>query len=141
MKYTMGFLSIPEYVIKKGKPHGHRKGKKPGDKEHYLAEQLKKRCQKRDYQGIHDCFLRDHNLRGRMIENNRDEKVCRAWDFLADEDHTYHMSEEEFFYYRQNWWISLNKLGNDTQPVRKRSDFNQVLSTLIKPFTPRSWRT
>ena len=32
IKYTMDLLSIPEYVIKKGRPHGHRYGKKPGDK-------------------------------------------------------------------------------------------------------------
>ena len=65
-----------------------------------------------------------------MFENNRDEKVCRAWDVLADEDHTYHMSQEEYFYYRNNWWLHLNKSGNDTQPLRKRSDFKQALSTL-----------
>ena len=35
-----------------------------------------------------------------MIANSRDEEVCRAWDVLADEDHTYHMSEEEYFYYK-----------------------------------------
>ena len=65
-----------------------------------------------------------------MIQHNRDEEVYRAWDFLAEQDHTYRMSEAEYFHYRQNWWISLNKSGNDTQPVRKRSDFNQALSTL-----------
>ena len=27
VKYTMDFLSLPEYVIKKGRHHGHRKGK------------------------------------------------------------------------------------------------------------------
>ena len=32
VKYTMDYLSLPEYVIKKGRPHGHRYGKKPGDK-------------------------------------------------------------------------------------------------------------
>ena len=37
VKYTMDFLSLPEYAIKKGRPHGHRYGKKPGDKEYYLA--------------------------------------------------------------------------------------------------------
>ena len=31
IKYTMDLLSLPEYVIKKGRPHGHRYGKKPGD--------------------------------------------------------------------------------------------------------------
>ena len=44
IKYTMDLLSIPDYVIKKGRPHGHRYGKKPGDKEYYIANQLKKKC-------------------------------------------------------------------------------------------------
>ena len=33
ISYMMDLLSLPEYVIKKGRPHGHRYGKKPGDKE------------------------------------------------------------------------------------------------------------
>ena len=45
-KDTMDFLSVPEYVIKKGGLHGHRNGKKPGD-EYYLAHQLKYKCQER----------------------------------------------------------------------------------------------
>ena len=32
IQYTMDLLSIPDYYIKKGRPHGHRYGKKPGDK-------------------------------------------------------------------------------------------------------------
>ena len=28
-----------------------------------------------------------------MLENNRDEDVCRKWDDLAEQDHTYRMSE------------------------------------------------
>ena len=47
ISYTMDLLSLPEYVIKKGRPHGHRYGKKPGDKEHFAANQLKKRCKKK----------------------------------------------------------------------------------------------
>ena len=38
---TMDLLSIPEYVIKKGRPHGHRYGKLPEDKEYHLAHNLK----------------------------------------------------------------------------------------------------
>ena len=64
------------------------KKKKPGDKGYYLADQLKKKCKKKKFQGIHD--RRDQEFRVRMIENNRDEEVCRRWDVLADEDHTYH---------------------------------------------------
>ena len=86
--------------------------------------------QKEEFQGIHDRFLRDHEFRVRMMEQNRDEEVCRRWDVLADEDHTYHLSEEEYFTTGKNWWISLNKTGNYTQPLRNRSDFKQALSTL-----------
>ena len=31
IQYTMDLLSIPNYFLKKGRPHGHRYGKKPGD--------------------------------------------------------------------------------------------------------------
>ena len=51
-KNTMDFLSVPEYIIKKGRTHGHRYGKKPGDKEYYLANQLKNKCKKTQFQGI-----------------------------------------------------------------------------------------
>ena len=59
-KYTMD-LSVPEYVIKKGRPHGHRYGKNPGDKEYHDANQLKK-CKKKYLQGIHDRFVRDPRI-------------------------------------------------------------------------------
>ena len=31
-QYTLDLHSVPEYVIKKERAHGHRNGKKPGDK-------------------------------------------------------------------------------------------------------------
>ena len=68
IKYTMDLLSIPDYVIKKGRPHGHRYGKNPGDREYYIANQLKKKCKKRCFQGIHDRFIRDEHFRSRKIE-------------------------------------------------------------------------
>ena len=85
---------------------------------------------KKKFQRIHDRFWLDHAFRVRMIENNRDEEVCRRWDVLADEDYTYHLSEEEYFYYKNKWWLHLNKSGSDTLPLRQRSDFKQALSTL-----------
>ena len=45
--YTMDLLSIPEYVIKKGRPHGHRYGKLPENKEYHLVHNLKKKDAKR----------------------------------------------------------------------------------------------
>ena len=118
----MDLLSVLENEIKKGRPHSHRYGKKPGVKEYYQDNQLKNKCKKKKFQGIHDRFLLDHAFRVRMIENNRDEEVCRRWGVLADEDHTYHPSEEEYFYYKNKWWLHLNKWGSDTLPLRKRSD-------------------
>ena len=50
-------------------------------------------------------------------------------DDLADKDFSHYMTESEYFRYKQNWWISLNKSGN-TGPLRNRSDFNEALSTL-----------
>ena len=123
-------LSLPEYVIKKGRPHGLRYGKKPGDKEYYLALQLKKKCSKRQFQGIHDRFLRDHEFRSRMTEHRRDEEVCRRWDALADEDHTHRLTVQEYFHYKNKWWLHSNKQGSNTIPLRTRSDFNQASSTL-----------
>ena len=46
VKYTSDFLSVPEYVIKRRRALGHRYGKKPRDKEYYLANQFKKKCKK-----------------------------------------------------------------------------------------------
>ena len=100
--YTLDLLSIPEHVIKKERAHGHRYGKTPENKEYYLAHNLKKRCIKRYFTGIHDRFLRDHVFRERMPENNRDEHVCRKWDDLADEDHTYLCQKSEYSHYNQN---------------------------------------
>ena len=91
----MDLLSIPEHVIKKGQPHGHRYCKKPGDREYYTADQLKKKCKKKFFQGIHDRFIRDETFRNRMIVNGRDEDVCRQRDVLADEDHTHHLTPQE----------------------------------------------
>ena len=109
IKYTMDLLSIPEYVIKKGRPHGHRYGKKTGDREYFSANQLKKKCKKKFLQGIHDRFIRDETSRNRMIENGRDEDVCRQGDALADEDHTHHLTSQEYHHYKSNWWLHSNK--------------------------------
>ena len=130
INYAMDLLSVPEYVIKKGRPHGHRYGKKPGDREYFSANQLKKKCNKKFFQGIHDRFIRDEIFRNRMIDNGRDEDVCRQWGALADEDHTHHLTPQEYYHYKSNRWLTSNKTGSNTVPVEHRPDFKQALSTL-----------
>ena len=67
-----------------------------------------------------------------MFEHHRDEEVCRRWDVLADEDQTYHLSEQEYFYYKNKWWLHSNKQGSNTMPLRYRSDFKQALAKALK---------
>ena len=126
----MDLLSIPDYYIKKGRSHGHRYGKKPGNKEYYIAHQLKKKCKKKYFQGIHDRFVRDDKFRRNMIEIGRTEDLCRQMDDLADEDHTHRLTPQEYYNYKSNWWIRSNKIGSDTMQIRHRSDSKQALSTL-----------
>ena len=59
LKFTLDLFSIPNYYIKKGRPHGHRYGKKEGDQEYHTANQLQKKCKKRQFLSIHDRFIRD----------------------------------------------------------------------------------
>ena len=121
----MDLLSIPDYFIKKGRPHVHRYGKKPRDHEYYIANSLKKKCKIFFYLGI----IRDEKFRKNMFDTGRTEKMCRKMDELANEDHT-HQTPEEIRGYRANWWIRSNKVGSDTMPVPHRPGFKQALSTL-----------
>ena len=68
VQYTMDLFSIPSY-----RPHGHRYGKKPGDREYYIAHLLKKKC-KKFYLGIHDQFIRDEKFRKNMFDVGRSEE-------------------------------------------------------------------
>ena len=126
----LDLLSIPNYFLKKGRPHGHRYGKKPGDHEYYIANSLKKKCKKRNFLGIHDRFIRDEKFRKNMFDVGRSEELCREMDKLANEDHTHHITAEEISVYRNNWWLRSNTVGSDTMPVRHRADFKPALSTL-----------
>ena len=130
VKYALDLLSILNYYIKKGRPHGHRYGKKRVDHEYFIANSLKKECRKRHFLGIHDQFIRDEKFRKNMIDMGRSEEICREMDKLANENHTHHITPDEIRVYRNIWWIRSNFLGSDTMPVRHRADFKQALSTL-----------
>ena len=117
VQYTMDLLSIPNYCIKKGRPHGHRYGKKPGDHENFIANSLKKKHKKRNFLGIHDRFIRDEKFRKNMFDVGRNEEICREMDKLAKEDHTHRITPDEIRVYRNNWWIRSNFVGSDTMPL------------------------
>ena len=55
-KLRLDALSIPHYVIKKRRPHSARHGKTESQKEHFVAHNSRKRCIKKNFEGIHDRF-------------------------------------------------------------------------------------
>ena len=52
---------------------------------------------------------------------------CIEMDELAKEDHTYHLSPEEFRIYQGQWYLTLNKSGKNA-PMRLRPLFRAVVS-------------
>ena len=130
IKSVLDLFSVPNFYIRKGRPHGHRYGKKEGCKEYHTANQLQKKCRKKRFLNIHDRFIRDTWFRKTMLELGRTEEVIREMDKLANEDHTHIATEEELNVYRGNWWKRSNFVGSDTMPIRHRPDFKEALSTL-----------
>ena len=123
-------LRFPTDISRKGRPHGHRYGKKPGVHEYFTANSLKKKYKKRHFLGMHDRFIRDEKFRKNMFDVGRSEELCREMDKLANEDHMHHITPDEVRVYRNNWWIRSNIVSSDTMPVRHRADFKQALTTL-----------
>ena len=132
-KYISAILdtfSIPNFYIRKNRPHGHRYGKSQGCKEYFTANQLAKKCRKKKYDSIHDRFIRDKTFRKPMIEVGRSEQMIIEMDKLASEDHTYKASKEEIGFYRGNWWIHTNEAHVDSVPTRYEPEFKSALSTM-----------
>ena len=88
-KSVLDLFSIPNFYIRKGRPHGHRYGKKEGDQEYHTANQLQKKCKKRRFLNIHDRFIRDAWFRKSMLEMGRNEEAIREMDRLANEDQSH----------------------------------------------------
>ena len=105
---TLDFLSTQNYVIKKGRPHGHRHGETKEQRDYHVAHNLRKRCIKRRFKGIHDRFLKDPEFRESQLAHDRTEEVCIQIDEFAQKDFSVHMTQAEYLRYRKNWWMSLN---------------------------------
>ncbi len=84
----------------------------------FIAHNLRKRCIKKGFEGIHDRFQNDPIFRESLLSIDRTEEVCNQRDKDAQK------TEDEYFRYKKNWWISLNKSGK-TGPMRDRSDLTK----------------
>ena len=100
---ALDLLSIQNYVIKKGLPHGHRCGKTTEQRDYHVAHNLRMRCIKRRFKGIHDRFLNDPEFRASQLEHDRTEEVCIQMDELAQKDFSQRVTQAEYFRYRKNW--------------------------------------
>ena len=115
---VLDLFSIPNFYIRKGRPHGHRYGKAPGCKEYHTANQLQKRCRKKKYDHIHDRFIRDKFFRKAMIELGRIGEIIKEMDQLASEDRSHIATKEEIDVYRGNWWIRSNVVVRLVLPLK-----------------------
>ena len=128
-QWRLDALSIPNYVIKKARPHGARHGKTEAQKEHFIAHNARKRCIKKNFKGIHDRFQKDLRFRDSQLKVGRTEEKCIEMDELAQKDFTYRPSTEEFERYKKNWYISLNTSGRNA-PMKLRSDFREAFTNM-----------
>ena len=121
-QWRLDAFSIPHYVIKKGQPRGTRHGKTEAQKRHFLAHNARRRCIKKIFDGIHDRLQRHSVYRDSQLKIGWTEEKCIEMDKLAQEDHSYCPSSEEYERFKKNWYISLNKSGRHA-PMKLRSDF------------------
>ena len=155
-KLRLDALSIPHYVIKKGRSHGARHGETEEQKEYQKAFNTWKRCRQRvdsqeeHYKGIHDRSLRDQVYRESQLKIGWTEQKCIEVDELAQQDHTYRLSKEELKRCQGQWCLTSNKSGKNA-PMRLRQDFRAAVSLknrlhresgeeVAEPTSPQQYR-
>ena len=125
-QWRLDAFSIQNYVIKKGRPRVARHGRTEAQKEHFMAHNARRRCIKKKFEGIHDRFQRDSTYRDSQLKIGWTKEKCIEMDKLAQENHSYCPSSEEFERYWKNWYITLNKSGRNAL-MKLRSDFREAL--------------
>ena len=107
------------------RPNGARHGKTEAQKEHFIAHNARRRCIKKNFEGIHDRFQRDLTYRDSQLKSGWTEEKCIEMDKLAQANQSYCPLSEEYERYKKNWYISLNTSGRNA-PMKLRSDFREA---------------
>ena len=102
---------------------------KPTHRKHFVAHDARKRCIKRNYEGIHDRFQRDPVYRDSQLRIGWTVEKCIEMDKLAQEDRSYCPSSEEYERFCLNWCFTLNKSGKNA-PMKLRSDFRTAVTIM-----------
>ena len=74
----------------------------------FINNQLKKKCKKRKSSKEFRTFSRPWVPYSN--EHYRDEEGCRRWDARADEDHTHHFTEQDFYTTRNGGFSKISKV-------------------------------
>ena len=117
------------YLIEKGRPRGNRHEETAEQRQHFIAHNLRKRCIKKNFEGIHDHFQKDLKDRDSQLRIDRTEEVCIQMDEVAQTDFTNRMSSDEYMRYKKIWWISFSTSGRHA-PMKLRSDFSEASTKL-----------
>ena len=132
-QWQLDILSIPNHVIKNGRPHGPRHGKPEAQKKHFIAHNARRSCVKNGFKGIHDRSKKYFRFRDSQLKVDRTEEKCIEVGELAQKDFTCRPSPEESERYKKTWSISLDTPGTNA-PMKLRSDFSEALKK-CKVFT------
>ena len=89
-------LSIPHYVIKKGTTSWCSARQNETQKQDFVVHNVRKRCVTKNFDGIHDRFQRGSVYRDSQLKIALAEVKCIAMDKLAQENHSYCPSSEEY---------------------------------------------
>ena len=126
-QWRLDAFSIHTTSPRRVRPHGARHGKTDAQKERSVAHNARKRCIKKNNDGIHDRFQPDSVYRDSQLKIGWAEEECNQMDKLAQEDQSYCPSSEEFERYKKHRYITLNKSGKNA-PMRLRSDFRTAVT-------------
>ena len=137
-RWILDLLSIPNSVIKKVRLHGNRCGKTEEQIKQHILHNLRMRCIKKVFEGIHDRFQKDSTFRESLLSIDRIQAVCIHMDKDAQKDFTFVCLQDEYMRYERKFGLSLFMhldAMNDETPFRLQRRMNK-----IAPSSPREWR-
>ena len=106
---------------RRGRLRGARHDKTEAQEEHFVAQNARRRCLTKKFEGIHDRFLRDQVYRDSQLRIGWTEQKCIEMNKLAQEDHSYSPSRDEFKRYQKKN-IGISHWTNRARTHRCDSD-------------------
>ena len=135
---TLDLLSIPNYAIKKVRPHGHRHGKIEEQRKHFVAHNIRKRSIKKEFRRNSRSLPERFTIS--WLETPKwsiwrnmhpDGRRCAERFHLSHVVRWIHEIQKELVHLSQHICTECN----DEAPIRLQRSFNK-----IAPSSPWVWR-